>query len=140
MKLIVLAAVALAVSGCGLARQKQVQADVEAAKTVCRSTTFPNRVENAKCINAAEQKLAAVYDKPDLLQLRLAARLAIAEKQDRKEMSDAEGELEFAKINAQIGGQEASRNANAEMAAAATAAAMPRSTTCTRIGNSVTCF
>lgn len=140
MKIAVVVAIGLALSGCGLALQRQVQEDVEAAKAACRSQTFPNRVANARCINAAEEKLAAVYSNRDLLQLRLASRLAIAEKQDKGLISDAQAELEFAQINTQIGSQEASRVANAQMAAAATQMAMPRMTTCNRIGNSVTCF
>ncbi|WP_103873871.1 hypothetical protein [Bosea lathyri] len=139
MKLVVLAAVAMAMAGC-VSRQAEVQKQIAADKEICRSQTFPTKVAFARCINSAEQKMSAVYDKPDLLQLRLASRLAIAEKQDKGQISDAQAELEFAQVGAQIGTQEATRNSNAEMASAASAAASPRRVTCSRIGNSVTCF
>jgi len=140
MKTLIVIGLAAALSGCAAAQQRQVLEDVEASKAACRSQTFKTKVEFARCINGAEQKLAAIYNKHDLLQLRLASRLAIAEKQDKGQISDAQAELEFAQINASIGSQESSRDTSAQMAAAATAMATPRMTTCSRIGNSVTCF
>jgi hypothetical protein len=139
MKLVVLAAVALATVGC-VSRQAQLEKQIAAEKDVCRSQTFATKVAFARCINAAEQKLSAVYDKPDLLQLRLASRIAIAEKQDKGQLTDAQAELEFAQVGAQIGTQEASRNSSAEMAAAASASVRPRAVNCSRFGNNVTCF
>lgn len=140
MKTFIVIGLAAALAGCAAAQQRQVLEDVEASKAACRSQTFKTKVEFARCINGAEQKLAAIYNKHDLLQLRLASRLAIAEKQDKGQISDVQAELEFAQVNAGLGSQEAMRNSNAEMAAAATAMATPRSTTCNRIGNSVACF
>ena len=138
MKIAVAVVVGLALAGCVSTRQ--VKQDVDAAKDACRAQTFATKVALARCINSAEMKLSAVYDKTDLLQLRLASRLAIAEKQDRGEISDAQAELEFAQVNAQIGTQEASRNSNARIAAAASEMATPRVQSCTRNGNTVTCF
>ena len=140
MKLAAVVAIGLLASGCAMALQRQVSDEVNAAKAACAARTFRNHVEKARCYNAAEQTIAAYYDKPDLLQLRLAARLAISERIDRGQITEAQGELEFAQIGMQIGSQEATRNSTAAMAAAATQIATPRSTTCNRIGNTVTCF
>lgn len=140
MKFVLTAVIcALVLAGC-VSRRAELEKQIAADKEVCRTQKFPNKVSFARCINEAEQKLVAVYDKPDLLQLRLASRLAIAEKQDKGQLSEAQAELEFAQVNAQIGSQEASRNSNAAIAAAAVAASTPRAVTCHRFGSTVSCF
>lgn len=141
MRPLVILAVAASLSGCiAAARNREARAEVEAAKAACRTQTFTSRVESAKCFNAAEMKFASVYPNPDLLQLRLATRLAISEKIDKGQMTEAEGELEFARVGAQIGSQEQQRSTSAQMADAASQMASPRRTTCTRYGNTVSCF
>lgn len=147
MKSVVLSIlVAVGLSGCIAAQQRQeVMKEVEAAKAECRAQTFKTRVANARCINDAEAKLSAIYPNPDLLNLRLAARLAISEKIDRKQITEAEGELEFARISAEIGSQESSRMtsrqiAAAQMQAASAAAEIARPKTCNTYMGTTTCF
>lgn len=139
-KIAVVVAAGFLLSGCAMALQKQVFDEVAAAKAACAAGTFPNHVAKARCHNDAEHKLARIYDKPDLLNLRLATRLALAERIDKGQISESQAELEFAQVGAQIGSQEAARDTNATMAAAAVQMATPRATTCNRYGNSVTCY
>lgn len=140
MKSLVVVGVALALGGCLAARMEQVGQEVDADKAICRAQNFTKKVQLSQCLNNAEQRFVGVYPYPDLLQLRAATRLALSEKQDRGEISQAQAELEFAQVITQITAQEQSRAANAQMANAATMMAMPRRTTCTRYGNTVTCF
>lgn len=123
-------------AGC-VSAQSRMAKDIEVEKAACRSQNFSKKVPLARCINAAEAKAASVYP-ADLLQLRLASRMVIAEKQDKGQLTDAEAELEYAKVGAQIGSQEATRNSNDAMAAAAYQMTRPR--TCVRIGNGINCF
>lgn len=147
MKQVVIAlGVGVVLSGCiQQARMREVVEAVEAAKASCRAQTFKTRVENAQCINDAERRFASVYPNPDLLNLRLASRMAIAERQDRGLLSPAEAELEFAKISAEIGTQETSRQtgrqiANAQSQAAAAASEIARPKTCYTYMGTTTCY
>lgn len=140
MKLAAVAVIALALSGCVSARMQQVGEEVDAEKAICRAQNFTKKVQLSQCLNNAEQRFAGVYPYPDLLQLRAATRLALSERQDRGEITQAQAELEFAQVITQITAQEQSRATNAQMADAATRMSMPRRTTCNRYGNTVTCF
>lgn len=96
----------------------------------------------ARCINAAEEKAyrSSGISGGDLVSVRLATRMAIAEKQDKGQMTEAEAELEFARANSGLVSTDQQRRNSAVTADAISSMATPRSTTCTRIGNSVTCF
>lgn len=92
----------------------------------------------------AEAPLRAYATNPDLFNVRATSRVALAEKVDAKQMSVADAELEFAKIDAQLTTEEKNR-ANSSTAArasmiAATAAASPPSVSCTRFGDTVNCY
>ena len=93
----------LVLGGC-VSVADQVSADVDARRSACRAQTFRTSVERARCHNAAEARLGEVWG-ADLAAVRWQTRLVIAEKTDRKQLTDAEAELEFAKVNADLTAQ-----------------------------------
>lgn len=92
-----------ALGGCVTVADK-VSADIETRRGACRQQTFRTNVERARCHNAAEARLGEVWG-ADLAAVRWQTRLVIAEKTDRKQLTDAEAELEFAKVNADLTSQ-----------------------------------
>lgn len=90
----------LALGGC-VSVADQVSAEIEARREACRQQTFRTNVERARCHNAAEARLGEVWG-ADLAAVRSQTRLVIAEKTDRKQLTEAEAELEFAKANAAL--------------------------------------
>jgi hypothetical protein len=68
------------------------------------------------------------------LDLYHAERVALAEKVDAGAMTPAEAELKLAQMKTEIISEAQRRSNNATMAAAASMAAMPRSTTCNTNG------
>lgn len=86
----------------------QATADIEVRRNACRQQTFRSNVERARCHNAAEARLGDILG-IDLATVRWQSRLVIAEKTDRKQLTEAEGELEFAKVNADLTSQAARR-------------------------------
>ena len=89
-------------SGCQLARQADSEkarettlAAVREAVEACHSQKLPTFVARAKCRNDAENLARSVYPYPDLLEMRLATRLSLAEKTDRAEISDQQSALEL---------------------------------------------
>jgi hypothetical protein len=150
-KKLFLALSCLALAGCGLGKQAEfarnrdaAKAEVAAAIEACKAKPLPTLSAKARCLNEAEAPLRAYGHNPDLFNVRAASRVALAEKVDAKQMSVADAELEFAKLNAQMTTEEQNR-ANSSTAArasmiAATAAASPPSVSCTRFGNTVNCY
>jgi hypothetical protein len=107
---------ALALGGC-LSTADRISKEAEAKRAVCRQQTFPTNVERARCHNSADARLGEVWGS-DLAAVRHQARLVIAERQDRKELTEAEAELEFAKINAQLTSQATRRAQDRRLAEA----------------------
>jgi hypothetical protein len=102
---------ALAMSGC-VTVAEQVSGEIEARRASCRQQVFKTNVDRAECHNAAEARLGEVWG-GDLAAVRRQARLVIAERQDRKELTEAEAELAFAQVNANLTAQ-ATRRAQAQ--------------------------
>jgi hypothetical protein len=99
-------------------------------------------VARANCLNAAEAIIRPIYRYPDLLDLKAATRLALAEKVDRGALTQADANLQFAQSNSQMTAEEL-RRANADRTVSAqeqAAWAAAKSTSCTRYGATVTCF
>lgn len=95
--------IVLTLGGC-VSIADDVAADVEGKRSTCRGQTFRTNVDKARCHNAAEARLGEVWG-ADLAAVRWHARLVIAEKTDRKQLTKAEAELEFAKVNADLTSQ-----------------------------------
>jgi hypothetical protein len=142
-------------AGCGLARQAELKAKHEAAvaeikiaQQECidlhKSGELKTFTARAKCLNDADDRIVRPLfgANGDLLNLRQATRLSLAEKVDQKRMSEAEAQLEFAKMNSEIVSEEQRRiNANRSVGAQEAAAAAASSpVTCTRFGKTTTCF
>jgi hypothetical protein len=153
MKLIAICALATALAGCGLAREAetkkqlaQATAQLEAAREDCRTRSFKNRTERARCQNEAEERyMLPLFPHPDLARVKMALRLSLAAKVDQGLLSAEDAELEFAKANTQLVAELERRwntrrlvAAQEENAAAASRAASGFS--CTRFGNTVNCF
>lgn len=94
------AGLCLMLVGC-VSAAEQVTADIEARRNACRQQSFKTNVERARCHNLAEARLGEVWG-ADLAAVRHQARVVIAEKTDRRLITDAEAELEFAKVNADL--------------------------------------
>lgn len=153
MRWFVIFLVAPILAGCGMvvaarnqANFKEEQEHTQAYAADCRqSIPAKQRVQLAKCFNDAERGLAPFWGQPDLVALRWATRVSIAEKVEKGHLSDTDADLEWAKFNAQNGGEAQYRqNASASVAAQQTAASAAYrnslGTTCTRYGNSVSCY
>lgn len=110
------AVLAFALGGC-LSIADQISKEVETKRAACRQQTFPTKVERAQCHNAAEARLGEVLG-ADLAAVRRQSRLVIAEKQDRKELTEAEAELEFAKITVDLTSQATRRTQDQQLAEA----------------------
>lgn len=97
------AMLSVGVSGC-VTLAEQVSGEIETKRAACRQQVFKANVERAACHNAAEARLGEVWGS-DLAAVRSQTRLVIAERQDRKELTEAEAELAFAKANADLTAQ-----------------------------------
>ncbi|MGE7468603.1 hypothetical protein ACQKLX_04125 [Bosea sp. NPDC003192] len=102
---------ALALSGC-VTVAEQVSGEIEARRAACRQQVFKTNIDRAECHNAAEARLGEVWG-GDLASVRRRARLVIAERQDRKELTESEAELAFAQVNADLTAQ-ATRRAQSQ--------------------------
>jgi hypothetical protein len=150
---------AIALSGCGLAaRQAQqerllaAQAEVKRASEACItrfSESNQDAIPRAKCLNDADAAYGPTTRFPDLVSLRMAKRMELAEKQSTGKITRPQAVLEMAQLNsAGVAEEQRRTNANQSVAAqqqAATAATIgalsanaPR--TCTSVGNTVNCY
>jgi hypothetical protein len=163
--------VACVLSGCGLAHQIQFQQRVAEAQKInaaeaaeCKARhPEPNQKPVTpwiKCLNATNYKFASQVGDPniDLLRLASAQMVALGERYDSGQLTEAQYDVEKATIGASYNSQLLQRRnstlmANAavdqasaaqQQAAATTAAAInsstPKTTTCNRLGNTVTCY
>jgi hypothetical protein len=144
------------IAGCGLVRQRELQArnqelkaQAEAAAQRCE-TTVPagnpkTAVARAKCQTEAWAILRPTMPYPDLLDLLIAKRLAIAEQVEKGQLTIAQGNEAIATARSEAIAEEQRRNlanrsvaAQEGIAAASASAAGPHS--CTQYGNTVNCF
>lgn len=103
-----LIALALGLSGCvgaprgpsafEVARQKLI-----AEKRACAERFETKLVLRARCLTEAEDRtITAHVPYLDLFRLHQATRLALAEKQEKKQITEAEARLQLARMDAQI--------------------------------------
>ena len=121
-------------SGCQLARQadseKARETTLEAVREAveaCHSQKLPTFVARAKCRNDAENLARSVYPYPDLLDLRLTTRLSLAEKTDRRQISNQQAVLEFEKTSTLIAEEEHARDSKAALPVDSSASSARRS-------------
>jgi hypothetical protein len=153
----------LAVAGCGLARQRELQEKIAAlrqqsaaAMQECNTQWPPGNpktaVARAQCVNSAMAILQPTMPYPDLLQVWMANHLARAEQVQSGRVTMAQANAALTEkwsaliseeqkrtlANRSVAAQEQTASAAQSSAAAAWAANAPR--TCSAMGNSVTCF
>ena len=148
--------VAFALAGCGpskLQLEAQAARDAYEAAIAACERSFPDRhrkpvTPRVKCFNEANLNLAARGDpNVDLVTAMTAQMLVLAERFDGGRFSEARFESEKAVVFANYRTQVLQRENSAAVADAAQAqawaaqqAATPRSVTCNRFGNTVTCY
>lgn len=100
----------LLLSGCQLARQADPEkarettlATVREAVAGCHRQKLLTFVARARCRNYAENLARSVYPYPDLLDLRLTTPLSLAEKTDRREISNEQAVYERASRSGRAG-------------------------------------
>jgi len=145
----------ISLSGCGLAARKEQQERAAALQNQfkeaiagCNQRFPPNtsrQRERARCINEAMNLYRGSLPYPDLLDQEMAARSAIAEQVDTGKMTLAQGDLEFSRVHSNLVAEEqrralSGRAVSAQESAAAAAWRASNPVTCTRSGNSTTCF
>lgn len=148
--LFVLAGLAVGLGGCVSAqdeRNQAIRASVErdgaACDTLNSAGKFKTRTEYAKCLNAAEAPLVQTMPRySDLLNVKMATRLSIADRVDRGEITSAQAQLESAQTVSSLVGELERRSLNQRAVAAQeeAASAAYKPVTCNRFGYSVTCY
>lgn len=148
--------VAFNVAACGIARRREMEAKVEALKAQSNAAaqqclaTYPAgtpkiAVARMKCLNDALLILRPLEPFPDLLDLLVTSRAEIAEEYQDGKLTQAQASEKLAEKQSEIAAEEQRRSlanravvAQEGMAAASLSAAGPHS--CTRFGNTVSCF
>ena len=92
----------------------ELKARSEQAVAACRAQPLTTFVARAQCLNDAALIAAPVSPNPDLLQRALAARLDIAGRVDRKEITPEAGAKEYGRIEAQLAAEGQKRLADGE--------------------------
>jgi len=105
-------------SGCGGVQQAQrerlegeVNARIAQAVLACHSQPSRTSVARAQCHNQAEAQARPFSPYPDLLDERLAVRLALAERMDRNQLSESEAQRALARTMARLHREQARRTA-----------------------------
>jgi hypothetical protein len=100
-------------SPTGAAREarSEVNARIAQAVLACHSQPFRTSVARAQCHNQAEAQARPFSPYPDLLDERLAVRLALAERMDRNQLSESEAQRALARTMARLHREQARRTA-----------------------------
>jgi hypothetical protein len=156
MQAILAVFILLAVTGCGIVRQREFQARVDELKAKsheagqqCNVTWPPGdpktAVSRAKCQGDALAIIRPIAPYPDVLDLFIASRITIAERLQSGQLTIAQANEAIAAKRSELVAEEQRRQlakralaAQEDVAAASLAAAGPHS--CTTIGNTVNCF
>lgn len=111
-------AASLALGGCLSAKQREATAAANQADADCKAQPFKTAVALAECRNNAMRLAmpATSAANRDLLELGLAQRMVLAEKVDRHQITQAEADLEMAKMKTTLVSTEQNRIAAARAA------------------------
>lgn len=98
-------------------------------------------VTHAKCVQEIERRVVkpVIPSAADLLDVMAATRMALSVRIDRGEIRKEDADLEMARTKSQLVAEFQRRGLASRSVRAMEAAAAPRSTTCTSIGNTVMC-
>jgi hypothetical protein len=156
MKFIFAVVISLAMAGCGIMRQRELQARIDELKAKSHeageqcNVLWPagnpkTAISRAKCQGEALAIIRPIAPYPDVLDLFIASRIAIAERLQNGQMTVAQANEAIAAKRSELVAEEQRRQlarrsvaAQEDVAAASLAAAGPHS--CTAIGNTVNCF
>lgn len=153
MRVVLLFAVCVLTSGCMTAAQKREEAARQTQQMLTDSIDeckreSPNEVTQAiaraTCVNQS-MELIRPYMPNDLLDQENASRLAVAEKVQTKKITVIEANMQLAQIHSQLVGEVERRSlANRAVSAAESSAraqwAASGPVSCTKIGNTVSCY
>lgn len=150
---------AIVLSSCGLAARREQQerlaaamAEHKASSDACVarfSESNADALARAKCLNDSDAAYKITTRFPDLIDLRMAKRMELAERQSAGKITRAQAMLEMAELQSSLTTEEQRRmNSNQSVAAqqqAATAATIGafnsgRPRTCTTFGNTTNCY
>jgi hypothetical protein len=130
------------------AKLQEAQKTYETQVAACERM-YPERhrkptLPRVKCFNEANMKLAEQDRDIDLVRVMTTQMLVLAERFDAGRLTEAQFEAEKAAVFADYRTRVLQREDSATIADAsrqqAIAASMPRTTTCNRFGNTVTCY
>jgi hypothetical protein len=114
VKIAALLVSSLLIVGCARTEQARMEHRVQVAEreaatgfALCdrgkKQGIIRTAVEYAKCMNAVEDRyLQPLHPYSDLYAVRRAQRLVLAAKQDQKQLTEGDAQLEFAKFSAKI--------------------------------------
>lgn len=152
---LILVSVALSVAGCGIIAQKKRQEEFAATKANADRMLADcdlkykkikgQMLDRMRCRGEAFALYKPQLPFPDLLDQEITSLMVVAERVDAGEMSYAEGEQAASEIHSRMVAEEqrrmlASRSVSAQESAASAAWRASAPVTCTRSGNSTTCF
>jgi hypothetical protein len=155
MRFVAIVASCVALASCGLYQRQQLQeafatakAQQEAAMAECIAKYPPGGkqyIEKAQCQNNAMNILRPFMPYPDLLDQDMASRMAIAEKLQQGKFTLAEANLQQSQAHSQIVAEEqrrqlSGRAVSAQESAAAAAWRASAPVSCTRVGNTTSCY
>lgn len=127
------------VAGCAAVRSSNLEAATEAAQREVAKCPSAPRAEFARCANEITNRtIKPLHPYPDLVDVVSTARLSLAVKVDRGEMSKEDADMQFAKLQSDVVGEVERRRLARRSVRAQESAGGPVS--CTTIGNTVTCF
>jgi hypothetical protein len=112
-------ALGVALQACVAARPApapvvDLKARSDEAQAACRAKPLVNYVARAKCLNDAAMIAAPTVENPDLFRRALNARIEIATRVDKKEITPEEGASQYADIQARLTEEGKARLANGE--------------------------
>jgi hypothetical protein len=146
MKLIVALCGALTVGACVTAgltpEQLAMRAEFRQVVQDCQAK-FALHVPRARCVNDADDKyMRPTYRYGDLLDVLEAERVAIATKIDAGQLSQADGQLEFAKARSELVSSEKARQNQEQMIQLQQAAVINSSlpVVCNTFGATTSCY
>jgi len=91
-----------------------LRARSDEAQAACRAQPLVSYVARAKCLNDAAMIAAPLNENPDLFRRALNARMEIATRVDKKEITPEEGAKQYADIEAHLAEEGKARLANGE--------------------------
>ena len=122
MRALAVLALTIGLAGCGFGAQREHQQLVAAgmqqwqeANLACGarySEDVSNAMARARCLNSADENLkqAILYPYPDLINLRMAKRIELAEKAEAGKITRAQMVLEWSQLLTQLASEEQRRS------------------------------